>query len=165
MPTGSWQPNYVEYGLMLDRKEYMQKYYQEHKEETAERGRKWRREHPNKQREYTARFNLCHPGRSNELKFQSSDRLKFTVLLVYSDCEKPKCRLCGIDDIDILTIDHIDDNGAELRRASGKGIHFCGRSFYSWLRKKNYPEGYQTLCANCQLKKEIVRRRNGRNLP
>jgi hypothetical protein len=31
---------------------------------------------------------------------------------------------------------------------------------YYWLCKHDYPAGFQVLCANCNLKKEMLRRRN-----
>ena len=45
----------------------------------------------------------------------------------------------------------IDDLGGEKRLAGG--------DFYLWLKKSGYLEGYQTLCANCNLKKEMMRLR------
>ena len=36
---------------MFDRKEYYKRYYQEHKTEYAERGRKWREQNPDKVKE------------------------------------------------------------------------------------------------------------------
>jgi len=57
------------------------------------------------------------------------------------------CVLCGFTDIRALSIDHINGGGhqhvKEIKKTSG-----C--SFYSWLIKNNYPEGYQVLCMNCQ---------------
>ena len=62
------------------------------------------------------------------------------------------CVVCGYTDDRALSIDHIDNNGAKER----KGIN-PGR-FYFNLRNQNYPEGYQTLCMNCQWVKEAERR-------
>lgn len=144
-------------------KAYMKAYYQEHRERTAERSKKWRVEHPSYQKGYMDTFNERHPGRLNELKKQEQYRLKDFVFRYYSQSE-PCCAQCGINDIDMLTIDHINDDGAEMRRASGKGVHFCGNNFYRWLKKMGFPKGFQVLCANCNLKKEITRRRDGNNL-
>lgn len=73
-------------------------------------------------------------------------RLKPTVLTHYGN-GKLACVKCGFDDIKALTIDHIDGNGANHRRAIGVG---AGNSFYRWLKENNFPEGYQVLCMNCQ---------------
>lgn len=84
-------------------------------------------------------------------------RRKVEVLTRYSISGKPQCSQCGIEDVDVLTIDHINGGGNKHRHLTGEGT-----TFYGWLKKNKFPVGYQVLCANCNLKKEIVRRRNGR---
>ena len=51
-----------------------------------------------------------------------------------------------------LAIDHISNDGVAQREKFGirSGVHF-----YRWLIKNNYPEGYQTLCRNCNWIKRI----------
>lgn len=61
---------------------------------------------------------------------------------------------CTVTDVDMLTLDHIYNDGAEHRKTVGGGAHT-----YRWVVKNDYPEGFQTLCANHQLKKEILRKR------
>lgn len=62
-----------------------------------------------------------------------------------------KCACCGETEPMFLSIDHIDNNGAEERRS---GLHSgSGYSFYRWLRKTGFPSGYQVLCMNCQVGK------------
>ncbi len=63
---------------------------------------------------------------------------------------------CDVADIDVLTVDHIYNDGAQKRR---DGTHARGFYFYIQLRMNGFPEGFQTLCANHQLKKEILRKR------
>ena len=46
----------------------------------------------------------------------------------------------------LYTIDHI--NGGGIRQREKLGIR-AGRSFYLWLKKNDYPPGYQVLCWNC----------------
>ena len=58
-----------------------------------------------------------------------------------------KCNCCGESEPMFLSIDHIDNNGAEERRSglyAGSGV-----GFYQWLRKNKFPSGYQVLCMNC----------------
>lgn len=62
---------------------------------------------------------------------------------------------CEISNIYMLTLDHIEDNGKQEREETGK----LGWLFYEWLRRKGYPEGYQTLCMNHQFLKEAMKRR------
>lgn len=74
-----------------------------------------------------------------------------------------KCACCGESELSFLTIDHVNNDGAEHRRTM---VHKRGRvghatptggggyQFYLWLRREGYPQaGFQALCANCQLGK------------
>ena len=66
-----------------------------------------------------------------------------------------KCVDCGIIDVDVLDIDHVNNNGAEHRR---KNLY--GYNLYRYLKKLGFPKDeYQLLCRNCNWKKEILRRR------
>ena len=49
--------------------------------------------------------------------------------------------------MEFLQIDHIDGGGTKHRREIGVGM------LYKWLRRNNYPAGFQTLCANCNFAK------------
>jgi hypothetical protein len=64
--------------------------------------------------------------------------LKMEVFAHYG-CQ---CANCGIDKIEFLTIDHINNNGAEHRKQIGTQI-------YPWLKKNKYPADFQVLCYNC----------------
>ena len=57
-----------------------------------------------------------------------------------------KCADCGIEDMDVLSIDHINGGGREHRKKIGRKINI-------WLCRNNFPEGFQTLCFNCNWKK------------
>ncbi len=59
-----------------------------------------------------------------------------------------QCACCGEAEEMFLTIDHINNDGAEHRRSTG--IKTGGTRFYRWLIKNNFPEGFQVLCWNCQ---------------
>jgi hypothetical protein len=61
----------------------------------------------------------------------------------------------------VLTIDHIDDNGAEERRRLFKhNSQTGGFNFYRWLKKQGWPKGYQVLCFNCQWLKRLMKEDN-----
>jgi len=55
------------------------------------------------------------------------------------------CVCCGEKERAFLTIDHVNNNGAEDRR-NGQG---GGINFYRWLFANNMPDGFQVLCRNC----------------
>ena len=82
---------------------------------------------------------------------------KLEVLTHYGKNGRLQCcwQDCEINDPDLLTIDHIQNDGGCQRR-NGQGL---GLKLYTDLRKRNYPDGFQTLCWNHQMKKEILRRR------
>ena len=61
-----------------------------------------------------------------------------------------ECAHCGFSDPRALQIDHVDNSGAKERAELG-GRHFAGQRFYQHLKKRGWPSGYQTLCANCNL--------------
>lgn len=117
------------------------KYYLKHKDYIIKRARKW----------------TCN----NNLKCVISGRKtrrkqKITICTHYCD-GSPKCKSCLETDIDVLTLDHINDDGAEHRRRLGIN---SGYHFYCWLRNEHkrlgqYPGGLQVLCFNCQLRKQL----------
>ena len=66
---------------------------------------------------------------------------------------KLACVVCGEGRLACLSIDHINGGGTKHRKQMGGGS-----AFYCWLKKQNYPKGYQTLCMNCQFVKRFERR-------
>ncbi len=121
-------------------------------------------------RKRSQRYRKAHPERvqKNDQKSRRNygKRLKTQTLAHYGKNGILCCRWrnCSIHDIDMLTIDHINNDGAIHRKKVG-GVDrrdMAGMQFYCWLRRHNFPEGFQTLCANHQLKKELQKRREKR---
>lgn len=100
-----------------------------------------------------------NPDKNKAIARRSRDKLKEEVYSHYGVGGKTACVICGFDDIRALCIDHINNNGAEERRSLGSK-YFAGAIFHRSLKRKNYPPGYQILCANCNQIKELKRRRN-----
>lgn len=116
-------------------KEYMQKYRDTHKDKAREKNIEWRKN---------------NKVRNRELNRGERERLKLDILNYYSNgtlC----CANCGFSDTRALQVDHIENNGAEERRALFGNRLFAGTTFYRWVRRNNYPEGYAILCANCNI--------------
>jgi len=67
------------------------------------------------------------------------------------------CKMCGNSDRDILTIDHINDDG-NIKRKTGE--HSKGPKFYAWIIRNNFPVDLQSLCWNCQHKKKFLQQKN-----
>jgi len=72
--------------------------------------------------------------------------IKRQVLSHYGN-SKAACVFCGERRISCLSLDHINDGGFAHRKQLGI---LGGRQFYQWLIREGLPEGYQTLCMNCQ---------------
>ena len=72
------------------------------------------------------------------------------------------CAICRIADIDVLTLDHLENDGPVHRKAIAGQNNVSG--FYTRLRTLGYPPGLQVLCFNCNSKKELVRKRSIRHV-
>ncbi len=104
--------------------------------------REWSKNNKDKIRKY----NSNDYSREARLAAGKKYREKFRTLVL--DYYGNKCACCGEDRIEFLAIDHIEGGGSKHRKELGnKG----GTAFYVWLVKNNFPEGYRTLCHNCNM--------------
>ncbi len=105
--------------------------------------------------------------KNNKEKFKATQKkayrkARLEVLQHYSGKEIPECTCCQETQFEFLQIDHIENNGAEHRREigmtqsspaqmekEGRKATIGGNGFVYWLKKNNFPEGFQVLCANC----------------
>ena len=134
---------------MSNSKEYNRKYYLEHKEERKEKHNRSSREYYSKhkneirnRRRKTPRIRKTLEDRRNYIKEYT--RIARVEALTYYGGGKLACVKCGFSDIRALSIDHKNNSGAMHRKKIGR------TSICRWLRSNHYPEGYQTLCMNCQ---------------
>ncbi len=95
----------------------------------VERTRLWRLRHPDR------------VARNKEIASVAGRELKIEVLTHYGRGEFT-CVVCGENRFACLTLDHI--------KGRDKGDKKHGNALYRRLRKDNYPEGFRTLCMNCQ---------------
>ena len=82
--------------------------------------------------------------RMNEFGRKSREKRKQEILTYYGGCF---CSICGIVDIEVLTIDHIDGGGTKQRRGFRDG-----HAIYRWILNNNFPPGFRVLCRNCNWK-------------
>ena len=87
-----------------------------------------------------------------------NDANKEAVMNVYTNGEQT-CRWCGQGDLDVLVLDHIKDDGKQHRSS---GVIYKHGTVYTWIVSAGYPEGFQVLCFNCNMKKDLMRRRAAR---
>lgn len=84
--------------------------------------RDWHKRNPNYNRERTRKAReeiLAHYGKS--------------------------CACCGESRFEFLCLDHINGGGRKHRESIGSNnVSLC-----AWLKKNNWPTGFQTLCGNC----------------
>jgi len=73
-------------------------------------------------------------------------RIKAAVFAAYGGY---KCVCCGETEKLFLTIDHIENDGAEWRRSNLGKRTMAGYLTYRWLVAHHFPPGFQVLCMNC----------------
>ncbi len=98
---------------------------------------------------WNCNYKKSHVAASNQTRFQRAyAKLRCETIAAYGE----KCDCCGTNDKAVLTIDHVNGNGAAHRRelhndkAKRPG---GGGKLYRWLRDNSYPVGLRTLCFNC----------------
>ena len=77
---------------------------------------------------------------------ESKARRKLDVIKGYGG----KCACCGENKMEFLTLDHINNDGAEHRRKTG--IRTGGQT-WAYARREGYPSIFQLLCWNCNSSK------------
>lgn len=151
-PTTFWFQSPSNWGSNMYNKEY----YEANKEKHSGWMRTYYQTHKAERRAYNDAYDQAHKEEREAYHKQWRQELKLAVLTYYSIQDYPICARCGEKDTDVLCIDHINGGGGKHVREINK----AGNTFYGWLRKNNYPEGFQVLCANCNLKKRIQEKEN-----
>lgn len=136
------------------------RYRERNREKFNQRMRDWREANRNKDREHKREHRnrkiangtveevaALRAAESAKTK-RNQDRCRAEVYAAYGGY---KCQCCNETEPMFLSIDHINNDGAEERK-SGK-YNGSGSAFYLWLCKNNFPSGYQVLCMNCQVGK------------
>lgn len=96
-------------------------------------------------------YKIENPNKASNLSFKRKCR----VLKNYGKGKEALCcwKACTVVDPDMLSLDHINNDGAQDRKLRGSGDNL-----YRKIEQENFPVGFQTLCYNHQWKKEISRR-------
>jgi hypothetical protein len=115
-------------------KSYKKKYEKTHVVQNTKRVKEWRAVNPSKMSEYNRRKSL---------------KYKIRALTAYSG-DPPKCKCCGESNIKFLSIDHLNGCGTKQRKITGSGSNM-----HVWLYMHQYPPGFQVLCFNCNLGRNV----------
>lgn len=110
---------------------YSREYYQKNRIKLLENQRKWRERNPEK---------------AKQMGKEAMKRLLLKRKTSAYDLLGNKCNYCGISDIRVLQIDHIEGNGIKDRKTK-KGYITSQTIIYKKVLEN--PEKFQLLCANC----------------
>jgi len=129
------------------RKAYQRKWYAENRDRVNSYSRNWSKKHPEQRKETRRKYRQNNLEKvrkhSRELMVIKRKEWRDAVLNHYGK----ECACCGEINQYFLTIDHVENNGAEHRKKLN--IPKGGSSFYGWLVRNDFPKGFQTLCMNC----------------
>ena len=135
------------------------------KECRATASREWWADNPEKYEKYKAASRERYandPEWREERKAAgntANNEIFIETLCHYSQPGDPwflHCIHCGISDVDLLTLDHVNNDGHIYNK---KGKRLGGIDLAIELRKRGWPEDIkiQILCFNCNTKKEKIR--------
>jgi hypothetical protein len=140
-------------------KEEQKKYYQKNKEKIKKYARNWRVEnkeklkryfreryitHQEERRKSAREYAATHRKERCETERQYNRKNRAIVINHYGG----RCVFCGNTNLNHLTIDHINNDGAKHRKT------VRGSRIYVWLIKNNFPSGFQVLCWNHNAEKQ-----------
>ena len=94
------------------------------------------------------------------------DNIKYEVMSHYTNSVRPTCAMCGVEDINLLTLNHVNHDGNQHRRVmvakDSKGNEHRYKDIYAWAESNGFPEYYidesgkevkldlNILCYSCQ---------------
>lgn len=106
-----------------------------HPEHAKAKLKKWFADNPEKRAAYVEKYK----DRRKLMRKINHKAVRDEVLSRYGG----RCVCCEESEHGFLTIDHVNNDGAEHRKLVGaSGISY-------WLKANNYPDGFQILCMNC----------------
>jgi hypothetical protein len=100
---------------------------------------------------------LCQSCHDNQI-VRMRDARKRNKILIYNHFGG-KCEHCGETDIRVMTLDHVDNDGA-IDKKSDSGKKQITTAWYVKLVRlinsnKSFPRKLQMLCYNCHFKKDL----------
>jgi hypothetical protein len=133
--------------ILLRNKEWQKK----NKEKTRFAQKEWRLKNRERYLEVMRiagkRWRANNKDKVKANRYKTRDKLRKDVLNAYGH----ECICCKEKRHQFLAIDHINGGGNKHRKSLHKNA--SAQTFYTWLRKNNYPVGFQVLCHNCNCAK------------
>lgn len=105
-----------------------------------------KKQYQSTKKEYYKINNQLIKERANSFYHENKIKFRLEVLNHYSNREI-KCACCGYIGLPFMTMDH--ENGWKHLHKR----HLGGINLIWWLRKNNFPSGFQVLCYNCNCSK------------
>ncbi len=105
---------------------------------------RWKERNPGEAARRTAKWRSDNRERALKSQRACDRKLKDAAYAVYGGY---RCNCCGETIEAFLSLDHVNNDGAEHRRTVDR------RGLYKWMKKHGYPEGFQVLCMNCNFGK------------
>jgi len=127
------------------------KYHREHPEKCKNSWKSWRHSNPEKVKARNREFRETHPNYFKEYDKASIEITKRYQVLSYYSNGIPSCKWCGNQNFVVLNLDHINNDGGEHRRKDKS----ADKNLAGWLRRHEYPSGFQVLCCNCNWAKRM----------
>jgi hypothetical protein len=130
---------------------YRKEYERKNRNKINQQSIDWRMNHPEQAKASQDRYEKRRKPRTNdEIKRhkEANSRRHIRNRIAVFDMYGRKCVWCGESRYELLTIDHIENNGNSHRKEGA--VRIC-----DVLVKQPYqPEKYQVLCFNCNMAKE-----------
>jgi hypothetical protein len=82
-------------------------------------------------------------GVAFSVEIPAKQRRRFRVIEAYGGV----CKCCGEAEWKFLSLDHVNNDGAEHRKKIGQS------QIYKWAEDNEYPKTLQLLCYNCNMAK------------
>ena len=142
-----------------EKSDYQKAYRVIHRDRILAKRRIYYLSHKKEQRDYyfahreeQRAYNNAHREKRLLYAKKNHAAMKAKIMEHYSQ-SPPSCACCGEKGIQFLTIDHVNNGGAEHRKTLGKTS--SGWGLYRWIIKNNYPPMFQVLCFNCNCAKGL----------
>lgn len=119
--------------------------YARHREDKIARSKAYVEAHHEEIKVKSRMRYAAHREERREKGLVSRQKLKEEIFEHYGT----ECVCCGESMLPFLVIDHINNDGANHRKT------LKGKNIYQWLKLNNFPDGFQTLCWNCNSAKGI----------